>query len=144
MTRFQRLALLTAATTYLLIVIGAIVRSTGSGMGCPDWPTCHGALIPAFGDTAAWIEWVHRGVAVLVGLLVLGVAFVAMRDHRRQLSIVGGSLLAVVLVFFQAYLGKVTVDMNNAGETVIAHLATALALLGVLAFLAVRARYSAE
>ena len=143
MTRSQRLALLTAATIYLLIVIGAIVRSTGSGMGCPDWPTCHGALIPPFGDSAAWIEWVHRGVAVLVGLLVLGVAFLAVRDHRRSLSIVGGSLLAVVLVFFQAYLGKVTVDTSNAGETVTAHLATALALLGLLAFLAVRARYPA-
>jgi protoheme IX farnesyltransferase len=144
MTRFQRLALLTAATTYLLIVIGAIVRSTGSGMGCPDWPTCHGSLIPPLGDTAAWIEWVHRTVAVLVGLLVLGTAVLAWLDHRRVRSILFGSLLALVLVFFQAYLGKVTVDTNNAGETVTAHLATALALLAVLAFVAVRARYPAE
>lgn len=143
MTRFQRLALLTAATTYLLIVIGAIVRSTGSGMGCPDWPTCHGLWIPALGDTAAWIEWVHRGVAALVGLLVVGTAVLAYRDHRRQASILGGSVLAVILVFFQAYLGKVTVDTGNAGETVTAHLAAALALLGLLAFLAVRARYPA-
>ncbi|MDL2335419.1 MAG: heme o synthase [Chloroflexota bacterium] len=143
MTRFQRLALLTAATTYLLIVIGAIVRSTGSGMGCPDWPTCHGALLPPFGDTAAWIEWVHRGVAVIVGLLVLATAVLAWLDHRRVRSILFGSLLAVVLVFFQAYLGKVTVDTSNAGETVTAHLATALALLGLLSFLAVRARYPA-
>lgn len=143
MTRFQRLALLTAATTYLLIVIGAIVRSTGSGMGCPDWPTCHGALLPPFGDTAAWIEWVHRGVAVVVGLLVLATAVVAWLDHRRVRSILFGSLLAVVLVFFQAYLGKVTVDTSNAGETVTAHLATALALLGLLSFLAVRASYPA-
>ena len=143
MTRFQRLALLTAATTYLLIVVGAIVRSTGSGMGCPDWPTCHGALIPPFGDTAAWVEWVHRGVAVLVGLLVVVTAVLAWLDHRASRSILGGSLVAVVLVFFQAYLGKVTVDTSNAGETVTAHLATALALLGVLAFVAVRARYPA-
>jgi protoheme IX farnesyltransferase len=141
MTRFQRLALLTAATTYLLIVIGAIVRSTGSGMGCPDWPTCHGALIPPLGDTAAWIEWVHRGVAVLVGLLVLAVAVVALRFHRRQLSIAGASVAAVVLVAFQAYLGKITVDTNNAGEWVTAHLATGLALLALLIFVAVRARY---
>ncbi|MEA2675938.1 MAG: heme o synthase [Chloroflexota bacterium] len=144
MTRFQRLALLTAATTYLLIVIGAIVRSTGSGMGCPDWPTCHGALIPPFGDTAAWIEWVHRSVAVLLGLLVLATAVVAWLDHRRVRSIRFGSLLALVLVFFQAYLGKVTVDTSNAGETVTAHLAAALALLGLLCFLAVRARYAAD
>jgi protoheme IX farnesyltransferase len=141
MSRFQRLALLTAATTYLLIVIGAIVRSTGSGMGCPDWPLCHGNLIPPLGDTAAWIEWVHRGVAVLVGLLVLGVAVLAWRDHRRQLSILGSSILAVVLVGFQAYLGKITVDTGNAGEWVTAHLATGLVLLGLLAFVAVRARY---
>ena len=142
MTRFQRLALLTAATTYLLIVIGAIVRSTGSGMGCPDWPTCHGSLIPPLGDTAAWIEWVHRSVAVLVGLLVLGTAVLAWLDYRRVRSIVLGSVVALVLVVFQAYLGKVTVDTNNAGETVTAHLATALALLAVLAFVAVRARYA--
>jgi len=143
MIRFQRLALLTAATTYLLIVIGAIVRSTGSGMGCPDWPTCHGSWIPTLGDTAAWIEWVHRGVAALVGLLVVGTAVLAYRDHRRQVPILGGSLLAVILVFFQAYLGKVTVDTGNAGETVTAHLAAALALLGLLAFLGVRANYPA-
>jgi len=141
MTRFQRLALLTAATTYLLIVIGAIVRSTGSGMGCPDWPTCHGALVPPVGDSAAWIEWVHRSVAVLVGLLVLSVAVVALRNHRRQTAIVGSSLFAVLLVGFQAYLGKITVDTNNAGEWVTAHLATGLALLALLVFVAIRARY---
>jgi protoheme IX farnesyltransferase len=144
MTRFQRLALFTAVTTYLLIVIGAIVRSTGSGMGCPDWPTCHGSLIPALGDTAAWIEWTHRTIAVVVGLLVVATAVLAWLDHRRVRSILFGSLLAVVLVFFQAYLGKVTVDTSNAGETVTAHLATALALLAVLSFVAVRARYPAD
>src|SRR5687768_5032165 len=144
MTRFQRLALLTAATTYLLIVIGAIVRSTGSGMGCPDWPTCHGAWIPPLGDTAAWIEWIHRSVAALVGLLVLATAILAWLDYRRVRSIVLGSLFALVLVVFQAYLGKVTVDTNNAGAAVTAHLAAALALLGLLAFVAVRARYPAQ
>ncbi len=143
MTRFQRLALLTAAATYLLIVIGAIVRSTGSGMGCPDWPTCHGALIPALGDTAAWIEWIHRGVAAVVGLLVLALAVVAVRRLRSQRSIVGASVAALVLVVFQAYLGKITVETNNAGEWVTAHLAAALALLALLTFVAVRARYPA-
>jgi protoheme IX farnesyltransferase len=130
--------------TYVLVVIGAIVRSTGSGMGCPDWPTCHGSLIPPIGDTAAWIEWTHRTVAVVVGLLVLGLAALAVVRHRRSLSIVIPSVLALALVAFQAYLGKITVDTNNAGEWVTAHLATALALLALLTFIAVRASYPVQ
>ena len=130
--------------TYVLVVIGAIVRSTGSGMGCPDWPTCHGSLIPPLGDTAAWIEWTHRTVAVVVGLLVLALAALALLRHRRSLSIVLPSVAALLLVAFQAYLGKITVDTNNAGEWVTAHLAAALALLGLLTFIAVRASYPVE
>jgi protoheme IX farnesyltransferase len=143
-TTFRRLALTSAATTYLLVVIGAVVRGTGSGMGCPDWPTCHGAWIPPLSDTAAWIEWTHRSVAVILGFLVLGLAFLAVARHRRQLSIVVPSVLALVLVAFQAYLGKITVDTSNAGEWVTAHLATALALLALLTFVAVRSAYPAS
>ena len=141
---FERLAFATAGATYLLVVLGAIVRSTGSGMGCPDWPTCNGLLVPALGDTAAWIEWIHRGVAVLVGLLVLALVVVALRSYRRQMSIVVPTIGALLLTGFQAYLGKVTVDTNNAGDWVTAHLATAMALLGLLTFVAIRARYSAS
>jgi heme o synthase len=141
-TTFRRLALTSAVMTYVLVVIGAIVRSTGSGMGCPDWPTCHGAWIPPLSDGAAWIEWIHRSVAVVVGLLVLALAVMAVARYRRHLSIVVPSVLALLLVGFQAYLGKITVDTNNAGEWVTAHLATALALLGLLTFIAVRASYS--
>jgi protoheme IX farnesyltransferase len=140
-TTFRRLALISAATTYLLVVIGAIVRSTGSGMGCPDWPTCHGALIPPLSDVAAWIEWTHRTVAAVIGLLVLALAMLAIARHRRQLSIVVPSVAAVFLVGFQAYLGKITVDTNNEGQWVTAHLATALALLALLTFVAVRSYY---
>ena len=144
MTNFRRLALSTAAATYLLVVIGAIVRSTGSGMGCPDWPTCHGSWIPPLGDTAAWIEWTHRTVAMIVGLLVLGLVAMAVLRHRRQLSLVVPSVGALLLVGFQAYLGKITVETNNAGQWVTAHLATALALLALLTFIAIRASYPAS
>jgi heme o synthase len=143
-TTFERLAFVTAAMTYLLVVIGAIVRSTGSGMGCPDWPTCHGSWIPPIGDSAAWIEWVHRGVAVIIGFLVLGLVVLAVRNYRQQMSILVPTVLALLLTGFQAYLGKITVDTNNAGETVTAHLASALALLGLLTFIAIRARYPAQ
>ncbi len=142
-TTFERLAFLTAAMTYLLVVIGAIVRSTDSGMGCPDWPTCHGSWIPPIGDSAAWIEWIHRGVAVVIGFLVLGMVVLAVRNYRHQRAILWSTVLALVLTGFQAYLGKVTVDTSNSGDTVTAHLASALALLGLLTFIAIRARYPA-
>jgi protoheme IX farnesyltransferase len=142
--RFARLALVTAAVTYVLVVIGALVRSTGSGMGCPDWPLCHGALIPPLGNTEAWIEYVHRWVAVIVGLLVLAMAVLAVwrPTLRSQRALLWPTLGAVVLVGLQAWFGRITVVTGNAGEWVTLHLATALLLLAVLTFVAVRARYS--
>ncbi|HWH24935.1 MAG TPA: COX15/CtaA family protein, partial [Candidatus Limnocylindria bacterium] len=145
MNRFRRLALATAVVTYGLVVIGAIVRSTGSGMGCPDWPTCYGAWIPPLGDNAAWIEWTHRTVAAVVGLMVLAMAVlvVARRELRVVRTLLWPTIAAVVLVAFQAWLGKITVETNNAGEWVTAHLAAALVLLGLLTFVAVRAHQPA-
>ncbi|HET7678088.1 MAG TPA: heme o synthase [Candidatus Limnocylindrales bacterium] len=144
MSRFQRLAIVTLGATCLLIVLGGIVRSTGSGMGCPDWPLCHGQLLPPLGDAKAWIEWSHRTVAASIGFLVLGLALLAWRDHRDRPSVLWPSLGAVVLVGFQAWLGKVTVDTGNAGEWVTAHLATAMILVALLAYLAIRPRYPAR
>ncbi|HEV8054053.1 MAG TPA: heme o synthase [Candidatus Limnocylindrales bacterium] len=144
MTRFQKLALTSLVATYVLVVIGAVTRSTGAGLGCPDWPLCHGQVLPPLGDTHAWIEWTHRTWAALVGLLVLALAFLAVRDHRRERSILFASIGAVLVTGFQAYLGKVTVDTQNAGEWVTAHLATAMILLALLTFVAVRARYPAS
>ncbi len=144
MTRFQRLALATLLTTLALVTIGVVVRATDSGLGCPDWPLCHGKLLPALDDTKAWIEWVHRGVAVVVGFEVLGLAFLAIRDHRDRGSILWPSLGAVLLVGFQAWLGRETVRLGNSGESVTAHLAAALSLVGLLVFLTVRAGYPAR
>ena len=144
MTRFQKLALATVVMTVFLVTIGVVVRATDSGMGCPDWPLCHGQLIPPLDDSKAWIEWVHRTVAAVIGFMILGVAYLAWKDHRHQRSILIPSIAAVLLVAFQAWLGRETVRLNNSGESVTAHLAAAMALLGLLVYVTVRAFYPAK
>jgi protoheme IX farnesyltransferase len=144
LTGFQKLALATVVATFVMIVIGAIVRSTGSGMGCPDWPLCHGQVIPALGDSAAWIESIHRWWGVIVGFLVLGLVVAAWRSRPRVGSMVAASLLAVVLTGFQAWLGKWTVETGNSGESVTAHLAVSMLILATTIFVFMRSRYPAD
>ena len=143
MTRFQRLAAATVVTTFLLVTIGVIVRATESGVACPTWPGCFpGQFLPGLdADYHVWLEWIHRSVAALIGFLILGMAALAIIDHRDRPSIVWPSILAVGLVLFQAYLGRETVRLGNSGESVTAHLAAAMSLVGILVFLLVRASY---
>jgi protoheme IX farnesyltransferase len=143
-TRFQKLAASTVAGTLLLVTIGVIVRATGSGLGCPDWPFCNGQLVPAMGDTKAWLEWIHRGVAALLGVLILAEAAVAVTDQRDRRSILWPSIGALLLVGFQAYLGRQTVLLGNSGPSVTAHLAAAMTLLGLLVFILVRFSFPAR
>jgi protoheme IX farnesyltransferase len=143
-SRFQRLALATLLTTLALVTIGVIVRATDSGLGCPDWPLCHGQVLPPLDDSKAWIEWIHRGVAVIVGFEILGMAVLAIRDHRDRPSILWPTLAAVLLVGFQAWLGRETVRLGNSGESVTAHLATAMTLVGLLVYVTIRAGFPAR
>ncbi len=144
MTRFQKLAAATVVTALLLVTIGVIVRATGSGMGCPDWPLCHGQLVPPIDDYKAWLEWIHRTVAVIIGFEVLGLAVLAWLDHRDRRTLLAATLGTVVLVGFQAWLGKETVRLSNSGESVTAHLAAAMLLVGLLVWILARSSYPAR
>ena len=146
MTRFQRLAAATVAATFVLVVIGVVVRATDSGLACPNWPGCfEGQFLPGLdAGFQVWVEWVHRTVAALIGLLIIGMAALALFDHRDQRSIVLPSIAAVLLVGFQAWLGRETVRLGNTGESVTAHLAAAMVLVALLVYLLVRAAYPAR
>jgi len=124
--------------------VGVIVRATDSGLGCPDWPLCYGQIVPPLDDPKAWIEWIHRDIAAVIGFLILGLAALALRDHRDRPTLLWPAFGAVALVGFQAWLGRETVRLGNSGESVMAHLAAAMALIGLLAFLTVRAGYPAR
>src|SRR5256885_2861223 len=143
-TRFQKLAAATVVTSILLVTVGVIVRATGSGLGCPDWPLCHGQIIPALDDPKAWIEWVHRTVAVIIGFEVIGLAILALVDHRDRRTLVVATVVSVLLVGFQAWLRKETVRLGNSGESVTAHLASAMSLVGLLVWIFVPSLYPAR
>jgi heme A synthase len=121
--RFVTLAWIAAACTYLLIVLGAVVRISRSGLGCGDhWPLCNGHLFPPLDDIRAVIEWSHRLVAGLLSILVLALTVL---DWRRA-SVAAGVLLLQIL------LGAVTVKTGLTPVMVILHLATAMLLLAAL------------
>lgn len=129
-----RLAWSAAAATYLLIVLGGIVRLTGSGLGCGDeWPICHGRLIPSFADIGTAIEWSHRLAAAIVSTLVLLLAGLVWWARRRTPP--GPSRLAYValgLLIVQVLLGAVTVKLQLPPWTIVLHLGTAMLLFAAL------------
>lgn len=134
-TPLARWAAATASGTYVLIVLGAVVRATGSGLGCPDWPTCHGSWIPPW-ERKALIEYSHRSLAVLVGLAVAVVFWQAWRRRRDERRLVGIAAVAGILLLVQAALGRqVVLDELDAGLVTI-HFTTAMLLLAALLILA--------
>jgi len=126
--RYTLLAWTAAAATYLLIVLGAVVRITGSGMGCGDhWPLCNGHLFPALADIGTVIEWSHRLVAALVSVLVVALAVYGWRLGSGR-----APFIALGLLVLQVALGAITVKLALPPWTVILHLGTAMLLLATL------------
>ena len=126
----QRLAITTCLATVVLIAIGAIVRATGSGLGCPDWPTCHGGVVPP-GSRAPLIEFSHRFAGSIVGLLVIATAVAAWKSYRHVPFLLWTATLAVPLVGIQGLLGAITVVRELPPEIVATHLITAMIVLTV-------------
>lgn len=134
--------------TTVLIVLGAWVRATGSGLSCPDWPTCYGHLVPLPSDIPpeagysyfqVMLEWVHRLIAgVFLGPLILAIGFLCWRARRAEPRLPWYGGLLVLLLLVQAGLGGVTVLDQNSPWSVALHLGTALLLFSVLWLIFVR------
>jgi len=127
------------------IAFGALVRITGSGMGCgPYWPQCQGAWFPPLDHPALVIEWTHRLLALCLTASVAAAAIVAWRTRREagvggRGGVLAPALIALALVVTAALFGAITVWMGNAPIATVGHWAIAASLLATLAVAVVRA-----
>lgn len=151
---FRRLAIATTALTYFLISVGAIVRVTGAGMGCPDWPTCFGLLVPpmsveelppfgsysyppgwkveSFDPLMTWIEYLNRLLGALVGLSILSTLIAALVAFRRRPSVLVPTILSFIGVLYAAWLGARVVAHELAPWIVTVHLLSAIGVVSAL------------
>ena len=121
---FRVLAVASLVAAFAQVTLGGIVRVTGSGLGCPDWPLCHGQLIPPF-DFATLLEYSHRLSASLLGVLVLGTAVIVLLRYRHIKWGKNSILTALALVFVAAILGGATVLTELAWWLRLIHLGVA-------------------
>jgi cytochrome c oxidase assembly protein subunit 15 len=147
----RRLALAGVLLCFVVVVLGAYVRLTAAGLGCPDWPGCYGHLSPsgAVHEAAsaaypgrplepgkAWREMVHRYAAGTLGIVILGVAVLAVTARRQRPVSIAFALTLLATVIVQALLGMLTVTWRLQPLIVTLHLMTGMTTLGMLWWLA--------
>ena len=136
---FRRLAVVTAVFAYLQIALGGVVRVSGSGLGCPDWPLCHGRPYPP-ADPHAIIEYSHRAVGSVTGVLIIATVIFAWVVFRSRRPVVAWLATASLIgVLGEGILGGVVVANELSSWLVVAHLGLAMIILGFLVATAVMA-----
>jgi cytochrome c oxidase assembly protein subunit 15 len=160
---WRRLAVITICAVYFLILVGASVRASGAGMGCPDWPTCFGRLIPPFNESQlpanyqeiyadrgyaetrfnpvkTWTEFLNRLLGVSIGLLILATAWksISLRQYDRKIMI--ASVAALLMVIYQGWLGSRVVASNLQPGMITVHMLMALAIVATLLYALARGR----
>jgi cytochrome c oxidase assembly protein subunit 15 len=152
---FRVLVVIGAILALCVVVLGAYVRLTDAGLGCPDWPGCYGALTVPQSETAiqhaqvtyphstvmvgkAWREMTHRYLAGTLGLIVLAICIFGWRAKREIKASAWLPTFLVLLIGFQAMLGMWTVTMLLKPAIVSAHLLGGMSTLAILVWLAHR------
>jgi len=150
---YQKTAILTIAATLFLIFIGGLVRASGAGLGCPDWPKCYGLWIPPttieglpvqfaaedFNAVKTWTEYINRLVGVLIGFLITLTFIFSFRYRKTKPAVTVASFAAFVMVLFQGWLGGQVVLSGLSEWIITVHMLMAMAIVGVLIFGAFRA-----
>jgi cytochrome c oxidase assembly protein subunit 15 len=149
MNGFQKIAIVAIVMTYLLIFVGGLVRVSGAGLGCPDWPTCFGRWFPptsidqlppdvdpaTFNITLAWIEYINRLTGVSTGFIITLVFGTSLIYYRQSPKVIWLSATAFLLVAFEGWLGSVVVNSTLNPLLVTFHMLLALILVSLLIYL---------
>ena len=161
--RFRNLGLLTILFVYLVIIAGSVVRASGAGMGCPDWPTCFGQLIPPtdeaqlpanyheiyaqrgyenteFNPVKTWTEYGNRLIGVTLGIFVLMTAWSSRQYLKTDKTVFYLSLATVFLIGFQGWMGSVVVASNLQPFKITIHMILALVLVAMLIYTVTRSQ----
>lgn len=156
-SNFKKASFWTIIIVYFVIIAGGVVRCTGSGMGCPDWPKCFGRWIPPteiselptnyvelyskgghlsveFNVLKTWTEYINRLIGVLVGFAIFFTFLYSLTFWKSNRKIVWYSLAAFLLVGFQGWLGSKVVSTNLLPFMVSIHMFVALVIVGILIY----------
>jgi cytochrome c oxidase assembly protein subunit 15 len=145
---FQKVALTTVFATLFLIFVGGLVRASGAGLGCPDWPKCFGQWIPPFSVSELpsgfdpsqfnaikmWTEYINRIIGVLIGLLIIATSLFSLRYRKDKPSITVSSFAALVLVIVQGWLGGQVVRSGLQDWIITIHMLLAMVIVSLLVF----------
>lgn len=161
--RFRRIGTITIFAVYFLILVGGIVRASGAGMGCPDWPTCFGKLIPPtdvsqlppdyktiyaergyqntdFNPVKTWTEYLNRLTGASIGILILLTAWSSRIYLKSDKTVFYLCLAVVFIVGFQAWLGSVVVASNLKPLMITLHMLLALFIVALLIYVIARSQ----
>jgi cytochrome c oxidase assembly protein subunit 15 len=159
---FRRWGIATVVAVYLLILVGGIVRATGAGMGCPDWPKCFGMWIPPtteaelpanykeifgaklkgevlFNPVKTWIEYGNRLIGALIGLFIFGTFVLSVKTYWKQDKIIVGiSFFTLILVLFEGWLGSIVVSMELHPGMITIHMLVSIVIVALLLYVVLR------
>lgn len=161
--RFRRIGIITIFAVYFLILVGGIVRASGAGMGCPDWPTCFGQLVPPtseaqlpqnyqeiyaqrgyantrFNPVKTWTEYLNRLTGVTIGLLIMLTVWYSRVYWKSDRAIFILSLSVFIMVGFQGWLGSRVVASNLQPYMITLHMLLALAIVALLIYAVARSQ----
>lgn len=158
---FRKLGLWTVGAVYFLILVGGIVRATGAGMGCPDWPKCFGTWIPptdvsqlpsnyqeifgaklkgevVFNVVKTWTEYINRLIGVLIGIFIFATVLASTSYWKKDRIIFWLSFISFLLVGFQGWLGSKVVSTELHPVMVTLHMLLAIVIVFILLYAVAR------